>query len=194
MRYLFVIAALLAAPAVAAAQSPTPGHGMSPLEESLHRGDVAFARHDLDAAATAYREAAQRDPRSVDVQLRLASVARARDDAASALGLLREALRLATEVHDDAGHGRALCGIGDVHEAQGHWGDAAAAWDAARTFGEAHPGSVPAALPAARLEALGRREQLAHDYAPVRDRIAERLRVNAAGAPTPAGMTPVAPR
>ena len=193
MRVTIVLALLLALPSSASAQAPTPGHGMTPLQESLRRGDMAFVAHDLDGAAAAYREAAQRDPHSAVAQLRLAAVARARDDAASALGNVREALRISTEAQADADRARAMCAIAEIDEAQGHWSEALTAWGAVRDFGAAHPGAASATVASSRIDAIRRRDQLEHDYAPVRERIAERLRINAAGAPTPPGTVPVAP-
>lgn len=201
MRFVFLIAAgaipalsfAQAAPGTVVHATPAalPGHGVPPAQESRLRGDRAFLAHDLDGATAAYREAAQRDARSAAVQLRLASVARARDDAASALGMYREAARLAAEANDDWSRARALCGIAEVYEAQAQWRDASSAWAAVREFANAHSSTLFLGIATSRIEVIQRREQLERDYAAVRERIAERLRVNAAGPATPPGMAPV---
>lgn len=184
-------------PAAAMAQSPgsappaavtPPTRGPSPFELSLHRGAEAFARRDFDAAMAAFRDAVQRDPRSPVPWLRMAAVSRARNEAATALGNYREALRLAIEASADADRARALIGIAELDETQGLWREAIGAWGVVAEFADAHASVTSAAVPRSRIEAIRRRESLDRDYAPVRERIAERLRVNAAGAaaPTPA--------
>lgn len=183
-----LLAALVSlAPAASTAQTP-PTRGPSPFEQSLHRGAEAFLRRDLDGAMSAFREAVQRDPRSPVPWLRMAAVARARNEAATALGNYREALRLAIESSADADRARALIGIAELDEVQGLWREAIGAWGVVAEFADAHA-SVSASfaeVPRARIEAIRRRESLDREYTPVRDRIAERLRVNAAGATPPA--------
>jgi len=181
------------APAPASAPS-TPTRGPSPFDASLHRGAEAFARRDFDAAMAAFRDAVQRDPRSAVPWLRMAAVARARNDAATAMGNYREALRLAIEASADADRARALIGIADLDEAQGLWREAIGAWGAVAEFADAHPTVTSAAVPRARIEAIRQRDSRDREYAPVRERIAERIRVNAAGAPDAAGTTAPAPR
>jgi tetratricopeptide (TPR) repeat protein len=180
------------APAQNAPAAAPPTRGPSPFEQSLRRGAEAFARRDFDAAMNAFRDAVQRDPRSPVPWLRMAAVSRARDDAATALGNYREALRLAIEASADADRARALAGVAELDEAQGLWREAIGAWGLVSEFANAHAGVTSGAVPVARIEAIRRREALDREYAPVRERIAERLRVNAAGAAaTPA---PPAPR
>ncbi len=180
---LALFALLSVGPATALAQ--TPPRTPPPFEQSLHRGATAFLQHDYDGAMTAFREAVQRDPRSPVPWLRMAAVSRARNEAATALGNYREALRLAIESSADADRARALVGIAELNEAQGLWREAIGAWGVVAEFADAHANLVSAAVPRARLEAIRRRESLDRENAPVRERIAERLRVNAAGATTP---------
>jgi tetratricopeptide (TPR) repeat protein len=181
--------------ATAPAPAPsTPARGPSPFDASLHRGAEAFARRDFDAAMTAFRDAVQRDPRSPTPWLRMAAVARARNDAATAMGNYREALRLAIEASADADRARALIGIADLDEAQGLWREAIGAWGVVAEFADAHARVTSPAVPRARIEAIRQRDSLDREYAPVRERIAERLRVNAAGAANAAGTTAPAPR
>ncbi len=178
-----LFALLTLGPAASLAQ--TPPRAPPPFEQSLHRGALAFQQHDYDGAMVAFREAVQRDPRSPVPWLRMAAVSRARNEAATALGNYREALRLAIESSADADRARALVGIAELNEAQGLWREAIGAWGVVAEFADAHASVTNAAVPRARIEAIRRRESLDREYAPVRDRIAERLRVNAAGATTP---------
>jgi tetratricopeptide (TPR) repeat protein len=193
-----ILALACLAPASALAQTaapaaPPPARGPSAFEQSLRRGAEAFAHREYDAAMTAFRDAVQRDPRSPAPWLRMAAVSRARDDAATALGNYREALRLAIEAGADADRARALSGVAELDEAQGLWREAIGAWGVVSEFANAHAGITFGAVPIARIEAIRRREALDREYAPVRARIAERLRVNAAGG-SPATPTPTAPR
>ena len=86
---------------------------------------------------------------------------------------------------------RALSGIAELDEMQGLWREAIGAWGTVAEFADAHASVTSATVPRARIEAIRRRETIEHDYAPVRERIAERLRVNAAGA-TPEAAAPTA--
>lgn len=74
----------------------------------MQRGMTAYAQHNWEAAATALREAATADPRSAQPALHLGFVARARDDAATAMAQFREAQRIAMAEGDAASRARAL--------------------------------------------------------------------------------------
>ncbi|MBK6529767.1 MAG: tetratricopeptide repeat protein [Deltaproteobacteria bacterium] len=194
LAWLLPATALAQSPAAAPVAATPPTRGPTPFDQSLRRGAEAFARRDFDAAMTAFRDAVQRDPRSPVPWLRMAAVSRARNDAATALGNYREALRLAIEASADADRARALAGVAELNEAQGLWREAIGAWGVVAEFADAHASVTSAAVPRARIEAIRRRESLDREYAPVRERIAERLRVNAAGAANAAGATAPAPR
>lgn len=182
---LLLALGLLSAPALALAQTPALPRTPSAFEQGLQRGAQAFARRDYDAAMSAFRESVQADPRSPVPWLRMAAVARARNDDATALGNYREALRLAIEASADADRARALVGIADLDEAQGLWREAVGAWGVVAEFADAHPNVLSPAVPRGRIEVIRRRDVLDRECAPVRDRIAERLRVNASGANAP---------
>lgn len=167
-----------------------PSRSASPFDQSLRRGSEAFLRREFDVAMTAFREAVQREPRSPIPWLRMASVSRARNEAATAMGNYREALRLAIEGSAEADRARALVGIAELDEVQGLWREAIGAWGVVAEFADAHASVTSAVAPRSRIEAIRRRETLAREYAPVRERIGERLRVNAVG---PAAPTTDAP-
>ncbi len=215
MRFAFAIAfALLPSAALAqnAAQSARPAtpatttpaattpvanantHQPSPFDAAIARGAAAFHEHNLDAAAAAFREAAQANARSALPQLYLGYVAQAQGQAATALGAFREAARVAQAQGDDRNRARAMAAIANINESQGRWDDARNTWTEYATFADAHASETFPAVARARNEAIGRRGSLETEYAPVRERIAERQRVNASGQNQqgPAGAT-VAP-
>ena len=187
-----------AAPAAAQpAAAPANAHEVTPFQAAINRGAQAFHDRQLDAAAAAFRDAAARDPRSPVPQLLLGAVAQAQGNAANALGAYREAARIAQAEGDDASRGRALAAIASVHEGQQRWDDARNGWQDYTAFADAHAQSTFPAVGRARTDAIARRASIETEYAPVRERIAERLRVNASGQnqqpPPGTVVAPVAP-
>lgn len=186
-----------AAAAPAAPTTPAPAREVTPFQAALNRGAQAFHDRQFDAAAAAFRDAATRDPRSPLPQLFLGAVAQAQGNAANALGAYREAARIAQAEGDDASRGRALAGIASVHEGQQRWDDARNTWQEYTTFADAHAQATFPAVGRARTDAIARRASLETEYAPVRERIAERLRINASGQnqqpPPGTAVAPVAP-
>lgn len=191
---------LLLLPLGASAQTPTaPDAGVarapSPLQQAILRGVAGYQRHSWDEAATAFREAARLDAASALPQLMLGYTAAARGDAASAQGFFREALRLATVAADDFNQGRARAALALLLETGGQWDPARAEWEQFVRFADGHAATVPPAMGRARMDALARRATVAQESEAVRQRIEERLRVNASGAnqAAPAGMVAVPP-
>ncbi|MFO0653004.1 MAG: tetratricopeptide repeat protein [Polyangiales bacterium] len=184
-----------ATPAAPAAAANT--HQPTPFDAAIMRGATAYHDHNLNAAATAFREAATANARSPLPQLYLGFVAQARGDAATALGAYREAARIAQAEGDDRNRARALAAIANVNESQNHWDDARNTWTEYATFADAHAQVAFPAVARARSETIGRRGTLETEYAPVRERIAERQRINASGAnqqpPPGTAVAPVAP-
>jgi len=181
----------------APAAAPASAHEVTPFQAAINRGAQAFHERQFDVAATAFRDAAGRDARSPVPQLLLGAVAQAQGNAANALGAYREAARIAQAEGDDASRARALAAIASVQEGQQRWDDARNAWQEYTTFADGHAQATFPAVGRARTEAIGHRATLETEYAPVRERIAERLRINASGQnqQAPAGTTvaPVAP-
>lgn len=186
-------AATPAAPAAASANAHQP----TPFDAAIARGSTAYHDHNLDAATTAFREAATANARSPIPQLYLGYVAQSRGDAATALGAFREAARIAQAEGDARNRARAMAAIAGVNEAQNRWDDARNTWTEYATFADAHAAETFPAVARARNEAIGRRGALETEYAPVRERIAERQRINASGenhqAPPGTAVAPVAP-
>lgn len=191
-----------AAPTPAAAAAPatpaaTNAHQPTAFDAALARGADAYRERRYDVAATAFREAAQANARSATPQLYLGYVAAARGEAATALGAFREAARIAQAEGDARNRARAMAAIAAVNESQGRWDDARNTWTEYVTFGDAHAPETYPSVARARTEAIGRRGALEQEYAPVRERIAERQRINASGqnqqAPAGTVLAPVAP-
>ncbi len=179
------------------AQAPATGAParVTPFQAAMQRGVTAFQQSGWDAASTAFREAASADPRSALPALSLAYVARARDDAATAMAQCREAQRIATAEGDDLLRGRAMQCVAELEERAGRWDEARAAWQGYTVFADGHASATFPAVGRSRIEAIGRRTTLAQEYAPVRQRIAERLARNASGAdqqPPPPALPPSA--
>jgi tetratricopeptide (TPR) repeat protein len=165
-----------AVPATTPARS---GHEMTPFQAALFRGSEAYRQQQYDPAAVAFREAATLNARSAVPQLFLGYVARAKGESANALGRFREAARIAQAEGDDPNRGRALQAIASLYEGQGNWAEARTAWTEYATFGDAHPTVTYPAVGRTRIEVIGQRDTVEREVAPVRERIAERLRVNA---------------
>jgi len=202
MRRIIALAVVALAPASALAQTPAapttaaaPPRAPTPLQQAILRGITAYRQQGWDAAAAAFRDAARLDGASPTPQLYLGCTAAARGDAASAQGFFREALRLATVGADDMNQARARIAMSTLLEAGASWDPARLEWEQFVRFADAHATTVPAGVGRARLDALMRRTAVAQESEPVRQRIEERLRVNATGAnlSPPAGMVAVPP-
>lgn len=181
--------------ATAPATATTAARAPSPRDQAVMRGVEAYRRQAWDEATAAFREAARLDGANALPQLYLGYAAAARGDAGSAQGFFREALRLATVAADEASQARARIAMAQLQEAGGSWDQARAEWENYVRFADGHTASAPAGIGRARLEALTRRTAAEQESAGVRQRIEERLRVNASGAnqTAPAGMVAVPP-
>jgi len=166
---------------------------VTPFQAALQRGVTAFQQSNWEGAATAFREAASADARSATPALFLGYVARARNDAVTAMAQCREAQRIATAEGDDANRARAMACVGELEERAGRWDESRGAWQGYTVFADGHASVSYPAVGRGRIEAINRRSALATEYAPVRQRIAERLARNASGAdqqPPPAPGLP----
>ncbi len=184
-------------PAAPAAAATATAHQPTPFDAAVARGADAYRERRYDVAAAAFREAAQANARSAVPQLYLGFVAAARGEAATALGAFREAARIAQAEGDARNRARAMAAIANVNESQNRWDDARNTWTEYVNFGDAHAQETYPSVARARTEAIGRRGALEQEYAPVRERIAERQRINASGqnqqAPAGTAVAPVAP-
>lgn len=214
MRRALVTLSLLCTPALAAAQTPAPvaapaaqpaaqatapaagASRATPFQAAMQRGVTAYQQSNWEAAATAFREAAGLDARSAQPALYLGYVARARNDAPTAMAQFREAQRIAMAEGDDASRARAMAAVADLEERAGRWDEARAGWQAYTVFADGHASVSFPAVGRGRIEAINRRAALATEYEPVRTRIAERLARNASGAnqqpPPPPSLPPSA--
>ncbi len=180
-------------PAVSSSPPAATAHGPTPFVTALARGADAYHRRDYDTAMTAFREASTLDSQSPTPRLYIGYLQATRGDATGAMANFREALRLATVANDDQARARALTAVAILHEAQGRWDDARLAWQDDVAFADAHPPIAYPATARARMDAIQARAALDQQYAPVRQRIADRLRANASGATTTPGATAATP-
>ena len=82
-----------------------------------------------------------------------------------------------------------------MQEAQQRWDDARNTWREYTAFADAHASATFPAVGRARTDAIARRAAVETECAPVRERIAERLRSNASGenVQAPAGTVAAPP-
>lgn len=175
--------------ATATAQSPaaTPsGHGMTPFVTALSHGFQAYGRHDYGAAIQAFQEAENLDRQSPWPRLYIGFAQAARGDAATALSSFRDAQRRATVASDDGARARAMGAVALLLEGQTHWDDARIAWQDYATFTDAHAQSGYPVVARQRVQAIQQRATLVEQSQAVRQRIADRQRINAEGATPPA--------
>ncbi|MBI5515072.1 MAG: hypothetical protein HY909_14950 [Deltaproteobacteria bacterium] len=180
-------------PVGATPTTTSTGRGPSPYQAALNQGTDAYRRRDYTTAVTAFQQASALDRAAALPMLYIGYAQLARGDAATALGSFREAQRLATVGADDAMRARAMAALAATLESQLHWDEARVTWQDYATWGDSHAGVSFPATARARVEALQRRTTVTQAAEPVRQRIAERLRRNAAAQPTPEGMAPAAP-
>lgn len=166
-------------PAVAAA-APS-GHGMTPFVRALSQGFQAYGRRDYNAAIQSFQEAEGIDRQSAWPRLYIGYAQIARGDAATALSSFRDAQRRATVAGDDGARARAMAAVALLLEGQTHWDEARIGWQDYATFCDGHAQAGFAATGRGRVQAIQERATLAEQYQAVRQRIAERQRINAAG-------------
>ncbi len=177
----FATPALAQTPGPTATPTTAHPHAATPLVQAIARGSDAYHRHDYDAALAAFRDAASIDPQGALPVLYLAYVTAARGDLAGALSGFREAAARAGSTSDDPTRARALTEVAMTLEGLGHWDEARTAWREAGSFAESHADVGYPATARARTTAIRGRDDMEQQYAPVRQRIADRLRANAAG-------------
>src|SRR5689334_2264615 len=158
---------------------------------TLARGHGAYAARDYPAAIQAYKEAIAQDASDPSGyyflgEAQLAGGNSAEADASFAAGLRYVGSR------DDL-HGKLLFVVADLRERQGKWPDAKKAWEDYGQFLSTHPGVKGyAATATERVKVVDAHVDLDTKYAPVRQRIEQRVKENAAP-PAAAEETPPPP-
>jgi tetratricopeptide (TPR) repeat protein len=154
----------------------------SPHAAALAKGHAAYVARDYPAAMQAYREAIAQDGSDPvgyyflgEAQIAGGSTAEA--DASFAAGLRNAA-------NKDDMRGKLLFVVADLRERQGKWLEAKKGWEEYAQFLSTHPGVKGyAATATERVKAADARIELDTKYAPVRRRIEDRIKENAAPPP-----------
>jgi TolA-binding protein len=171
------------APALAgSATMPTRAKpAASPHPAALAKGHAAYMARDFPGAIQAYKEAIAHDgsdPSSYYFlgEAQIAGGSTAEADASFAAGLRNVGNK------DDI-HAKLLFVVADLRERQGKWAEAKKAWEEYAQFLSTHPGVKGyTAAATERVKVVDARADLDAKYAPVRQRIEQRLKENAAPA------------
>jgi tetratricopeptide (TPR) repeat protein len=162
--------------------------GASPTAAAVAKGHAAYMARDYPAATQAYKEAIAQDGSDAASyyflgEAQIAGGSTVEADASFAAGLRNVGGK------DDL-RGKLLFVVADLRERQGKWPEAKKAWEEYAQFLATHP-SVKgyAATATERVKVVDARADLDTKYAPVRQRIEDRIKENAA-TPPPADETP----
>ncbi len=148
---------------------------------AIARGHGAVMGRDYAGALAAYREAANLQANKGAAHYYIACVLRMQNDVAGAIAAFETAARLAASGEDDI-RARAQMNLSFLREkeqrdqARRGWGEYVQFCD-----GHAQTPTYPNTA-RGRIEAIDKVEQVDREYAPVRERIANRVRENAASA------------
>jgi tetratricopeptide (TPR) repeat protein len=166
------------APATAGSEAPVPG--ASPYVRKVANGIRLAASRDLDGATSALREAVQDQPSSAMAYYYLGEVQRLRGDMETALSTFERCTSFAGSQNDALYQARCMRGKADTLERMnGRREDARTAWNDYVRFADAHRQVSSPETGRARMQAIDAQLEQARAYIEVRQRIAERERVNA---------------
>lgn len=166
--------------AAQAAPSATP-HGTPPYATACESGLRLLVARDFDGALAAFRQAVQITGSEPRAFYYMGETQRVRGELTDALEMFRTAARLASASTDAGMQARALQGIAETLERmEGKRNDARTAWTEYMHFTDQQQGVGFPDLARARIQALDTMRELDETYADVRERIATRIRENAA--------------
>jgi hypothetical protein len=154
----------------------------SPYAAALAKGHAAYAARDFPAAMQAYREAITHDGSDPSGyyflgEAQIAGGSTVEADASFAAGLRNAGNR-------DELRAKLLFVVADLRERQGKWLEAKKGWEEYAQFLSTHPGVKGYAATATdRVKVADARIDLDTKYAPVRQRIEDRIKENAAPPP-----------
>lgn len=152
-----------------------PKVAASPAAAAIARGHAAFMARDYPGAISAYQEATQRDSADVAAHYFLGEAQLAGGSTAEADASFATGMRYAGG--KDEWRAKLLFAIADLRERQGKWSDAKKAWDEYGAFVSTHPNIKGfAATATERVKVVEVRADLDTKYAPVRQRIEQRLK------------------
>jgi TolA-binding protein len=147
----------------------------SPAAAAIAKGQAAYLARDYPGAVRAYLEATQRDPADVTAYYFLGEAQLASGSTAEADASFTTGMRYAGG--KDEWRAKLLFAIADLRERQGKWGDAKKTWEEYGQFVSTHPNIKGYAASATeRVKVVDTRAELDTKYAPVRQRIEQRLK------------------
>jgi tetratricopeptide (TPR) repeat protein len=179
-RGIVIILALAAVPAAALAQdAPAEDAAAQPelppyYEGKLARGHAMYLATDFAGALNAYGAAKDQDAGRPDAYYFIACAQSKLGQHDDAIASLKTAATIAGE-KDTTIHAKALFMIGVVQERKSDWKAAKAAWNEYLGYAKSHSDAttfVPSAE--GRIEAIDKKIKLDSDYAPVRERLANK--------------------
>jgi tetratricopeptide (TPR) repeat protein len=174
--------------AVAARADNKSRPSASPYAAALTKGHGAYMARDYPAAMQAYKEAIAQDGSDPLAYYFLGEAQIAGGSTVEADASFAAGLRFAGS-KDDV-RGKLLFVIADLRERQGKWPEAKKAWEEYAQFLATHPGVKGyAATATERVKVVDARVDLDAKYAPVRQRIEDRIKENAS-VPPAADETP----
>jgi tetratricopeptide (TPR) repeat protein len=178
------------APAPADSAKPAPPSvplkfdpkGKSPYAVKVMKGHAAYVARDFQGAIAAYKDAIKDDANDPSAHYFLGEAQLAAGNIAEADASFAAGLRV-VGAKDDM-HAKLLFVIADLRERQGKWPDAKKAWEEYAQFLSAHPNVKGyAATATERAKVIDTRVDLETKYAPVKQRIEQRLKETTAPPP-----------
>jgi tetratricopeptide (TPR) repeat protein len=149
----------------------------SPNAAAIAKGHAAYMARDYPGAAQAYKEAVAQEGTDVAAHYFLGEAQIAAGSTAEADASFAAGLRYAGGKDD--WRGKLLFVIADLRERQGKWAEAKKAWEEYGQFVATHPNVKGyAATATERVKVVDAHADLDAKYAPVRQRIEQRLKEN----------------
>lgn len=160
-----------------------------PYAAAVAKGHGAYTGRDYTAAIQAYKEAIAQDGSDPSGYYFLGEAQIAGGSTVEADGSFAAGLR--NVGNKDDLHGKLLFVVADLRERQGKWPEAKKAWEEYAQFLSTHPNVKGyAATATERVKVVDAHVDLDTKYAPVRQRIEDRIKENAAPPPPAADETP----
>lgn len=166
--------------------------GAAPSDGNIAKGHAAYLARDFQVAISAYKEAVAKDTADPAAYYFLGEAELAAGSAADADASFAAGLRNAGT--KDEIHGKLLFVVADLRERQGKWPEAKKAWEEYAQFLGTHPNVKGySATATERVKMVDGHVDLEAKYAPVKLRIEQRLKENAAPPPPPPDERPPPP-
>jgi TolA-binding protein len=180
-----------AAPIGSASGSGRGDAKSKPASATLSKGHAAYMARDYPGAVQAYKDAIAEDGSDPATFYFLGEAQLAAGTTAEADNTFAAGLRNAASKDD--WHSKLLFVVAELRERQGKWPEAKKAWEEYAQFLSTHPNAKGyAATATERVKVVDARADLETKYAPVKQRIEQRLKENAT-IPAAAAESPATP-